>query len=78
MIAAVGTASSAPARPSSELPMISATITVMALRPTCWLITFGTRKLFSSKLYAPAEQRHRQSQARRHREGHGNGRNGRE
>ena len=48
MIAAVGTASSAPTKPSSSLPISSAMITVTALRPTVSPITFGTSTVFSS------------------------------
>src|SRR6188768_156009 len=47
MIATVGTASSAPTKPSSSLPIASDMITVTALRPTVSPITLGTSTLFS-------------------------------
>src|SRR6478752_3030336 len=48
MMAAVGTASSAPTKPSNWLPIASETMTVTALRPTVSPITLGTRTLFST------------------------------
>ncbi len=64
--------------PRSVPPIISETITVTALTPTCRDMIFGTQHVVLELLLRDEEQRHPQRRLiGRHRERHGNRRNAR-
>ena len=78
MIAAVGTASSAPTNPSNSLPITRALITVTALKPTGLAHQFRHQHGILELLLHEEERGHAQRQTGRHGEGHRDRRNRRD